>query len=75
MEASTSVPGSFLCTFSTCLPQSGTTDILVYWDDLDPTSGGEVFAWQDTTTGNDRFVISWGDVPPFLGVAPGTWQI
>jgi len=69
------VPGSFLSTFSTCLPQSGSSDILVHWDDLNPGASGDIFAWQDTTSGNDRFIISWEDVPPFLGIDGGTWQI
>jgi Ca2+-binding RTX toxin-like protein len=34
-------------------------DIAVYWDDLDPSSGGGVYVWFDGT----RFIISWEGVP------------
>jgi Ca2+-binding RTX toxin-like protein len=34
-------------------------DIAVYWDDLDPSSGGGVYAWFDGV----RFIVSWEDVP------------
>lgn len=34
-------------------------DIAVYWDDLDPSSGGGVYGWFDGT----RFIVSWEDVP------------
>jgi hypothetical protein len=69
------VPGTFLGTVSSCLPDAFASDVLVFWDDLDPSSGGDVYAWQDTANGNDRFVISWEDVPPFFGIGVGTWQI
>ena len=47
---------------NTGLPASSQTDapdIAVYWDDLDPSAGGGVYAWYDGT----RFIISWEDVP------------
>lgn len=34
-------------------------DIAVYWDDLDPSSGGGVYYWFDGT----RVIVSWEDVP------------
>lgn len=34
-------------------------DIAVYWDDLDPSSGGGIYAWFDGM----RFIVSWEDVP------------
>lgn len=33
-------------------------DIAVYWDDLDPSSGGGVYGWFDGV----RFIVSWEDV-------------
>ncbi len=33
-------------------------DIAVYWDDLDPSSGGGVYTWFDGT----RFIVSWEGV-------------
>ncbi|MCP4845275.1 MAG: hypothetical protein GY901_09270, partial [Actinomycetia bacterium] len=64
-------------TTSSCLPQTGGGDILAYWDDLNPASGGTVYHWADTTGGNDRFIVSWEDVPVYLGSTTnaGTFQV
>lgn len=53
-------PGS-VTPSNTGLPATGanTPDIAVYWDDLDPSSGGGVYTWFDGT----RFIVSWEDVP------------
>ena len=40
-------------------PSANAPDIAVYWDDLDPSSGGGVFAWYDGT----RLIVSWENVP------------
>jgi hypothetical protein len=44
------------------IPNSGTPNnaIYGYWDDLDPTEGGEIY--YKTLSGPDRFVIIWDDV-------------
>lgn len=47
---------------NTALPGSSSStdpDIAVFWDDLDPSSGGGVYTWYDGT----RFIVSWEDVP------------
>lgn len=47
---------------NTHLPASSSVDapdIAVYWDDLDPSSGGGVHAWFDGM----RFIVSWEGVP------------
>ncbi len=40
-------------------PSANAPDIAVFWDDLDPGSGGGVYTWFDGT----RFIVSWEDVP------------
>ncbi|MCO4769105.1 MAG: hypothetical protein KDA24_03690 [Deltaproteobacteria bacterium] len=67
------VAGTSLSTLSSCLPASFASDILVYWDDLNPAAGGDVYHWYDAA--GDRYIISWEDVFPFSGFAGGTWQI
>lgn len=47
---------------NTSLPASlgaSSPEIAVYWDDLDPSSGGGVYTWFDGM----RFIVSWEDVP------------
>ena len=57
-----------------CLPQtsSSTVDVAVFWDDLNPTSAGDVFTWDDTANG--RFVVSWEGVPHFSNVGAVSFQ-
>ena len=64
-------------TFSTCLPQIGTGDIHLYWDDLNPASAGGVYHWLDTSGGNNRYIISWEGVPLYGGSTTnaGTFQV
>jgi len=69
------VPGTFLSTFSTCLPDGFSSDVLVYWDDLNPSAGGDVVTWLDLTGPIDRFIVSWEGVPAFGTTGPGTFQI
>lgn len=45
-------------------------DIAVYWDDLDPSSGGGVYAWFDGT----RFIVSWENVPHGRDTSTSTSQ-
>ncbi len=62
--------------FNGCLPDGDAPAIMAFWDDLNVTAGGAIYAWHDTTAGNDRFVVSWEDIA-FWG-APGdggTFQI
>lgn len=40
-------------------PGAGAPDLAVYWDDLDPSAGGGVYAWYDGV----RYIVSWEDVP------------
>ncbi len=35
--------------------------VAIMWDDLDPSNGGAVFRWYDST--NHRFIIEWWNVP------------
>jgi len=68
-------PGSLAAT-STCLPAPAGADVLVYWDDLDPSSGGDVYTWVDGSGPAARFIISWEDVPHSQGAVgfSGTFQ-
>jgi Ca2+-binding RTX toxin-like protein len=47
---------------NTSLPAPGgvlAPNIAVYWDDLDPSAGGNVLTWYD----GQRFIVSWEHVP------------
>ena len=47
---------------NTSLPAPGgvlAPNIAVYWDDLDPSAGGNVLTWYD----GQRFIVSWENVP------------
>ncbi|BAS27042.1 PKD domain-containing protein [Limnochorda pilosa] len=48
-------------------PVPTTTDpndlLAVWWDDLRPSSGGEVYHWYDAA--DDRFVVEWHQVPRY----------
>jgi hypothetical protein len=35
-------------------------DIAVFWDEIDPLSGGGVYVWHDVSV--DRFIVSWEQV-------------
>jgi len=58
-----------------CLPFGGVpgADVFVLWDDYDPTSGGDVYTYDDTAGG--RFIISWEDVPHQLGGGAVSFQV
>ena len=57
-----------------CLPAGATSgDVLAYWDDLDPSVGGDVYTFDDTA--NNRFIVSWEDVPHFIGGGTASFQV
>ena len=60
---------SFIPYSNECLPPIFVTPdipaIGVYWDDLNVGSGGSISSWHDTANGNDRYIISWDNVPAF----------
>jgi large repetitive protein len=64
---------------NSCLPASwAPPDVAAYWDDLSVDVGGAIYAWHDTTAGNDRFVISWADIAQYYASAPAdgaTFQV
>jgi len=73
------LPGSDVGFMNQCLPSSGTLsnpppDVFPFWDDLRPVSSHDsLFASHDTSNGNDRFVVSWDEIPHIQGGAAGTW--
>ncbi|HCP46441.1 MAG TPA: hypothetical protein DIU15_10380, partial [Deltaproteobacteria bacterium] len=53
-----------------CLPVTTSAPALApHWDDLNPASSmlplDGIFAWHDTTAGNDRFIVSWENIGHF----------
>ncbi|MCK4980624.1 MAG: hypothetical protein KAS62_09515, partial [Candidatus Delongbacteria bacterium] len=53
---------------------SGEKAILApFWDDLNPTSGGEVYYYADGA--NNRFIIEWDGVVDYGSTTPNTFQI
>ena len=49
--------------------------LYVYWDDLNPGAGGEVYAETRGTAGTDlRFIAQWNNVPQFGGADANTFQ-
>jgi hypothetical protein len=58
------------------IPSSGDPNNLlaVLWDDLNPTSGGQIYYHQDTA--NQRFIVEWDGVPHYgSGGGPETFQV
>lgn len=57
------------------LPSSVSTspDIALFWDDLNPASAGDVYTKYDAS--NDRFIISWENVPHHVNVGAGSFQV
>ncbi len=54
---------------NTSLPYSGTSApfIAVFWDDLNPGSGGTVYHHLQGTAPNRQFIVEWKDVPHYGG--------
>ena len=48
-------------------------DVAVFWDSLDPSTGGAVRWYEDTVTG--RFIISWEDLPHGSGGGAVSFQV
>ena len=56
-----------------CLPWgSDNVDVAVFWDDLNPANGGDVYWEYDTV--NDRMIISWEGVPHYPNVGLASFQ-
>ena len=55
---------------STTLPNAF---IAPFWDDLNPSTDGEVYALYDSTA--DRFVVEWSGVPHYGSTAPYTFEV
>jgi hypothetical protein len=47
--------------------------ISAFWEDLNPNNGGSIRVYDDVA--NDRFVVSWIDVPHYSGGGPESFQI
>ncbi|MES3630950.1 MAG: choice-of-anchor D domain-containing protein [Longimonas sp.] len=45
------------------IPGDGTPSIAPFWFDLDPSEGGEIYAYADEE--NNRFIIQYDEVPPW----------
>jgi hypothetical protein len=59
-----------------CLPSFGGSapDLMPFWEDLDPTTGGSIYAWEDA--GNGRFVVSWEQILHYTATPQGvTFQV
>ena len=61
--------------YNECLPplSSSPPHVSVYWEDLNAGVGGQAFAWHDTTSSNDRFIISWEDYAQYYS-SPSTYD-
>ncbi len=66
-----------------CLPPLFPTfaappEVGIFWDDLNISAGGTISSWHDTTAGNNRYIISWDNVPAWGSADPtngGSFQI
>lgn len=59
------------------IPTSGEPNNLLaaYWDDLNPSNGGQIFYKQDTDpNGRLRFIVSWVGVPFYLNAGSMTFE-
>ncbi len=56
------------------LPYSdGIIMVAPFWDDLNPSSSGEVYYYHDAV--NHRFIVEWSGVPHFGGSQPYTFEV
>ncbi len=51
----------------------GIVMIAPLWDDLNPSSGGDVYYYYDAT--NHEFIVEWSQVPHFGGSQPYTFEV
>jgi len=60
-----------------CPPRSGAPNnvIAVFWDDLDPSSGGAVFSLLQGAAPNRRLTVEWANVPLYGGIGSGTFEV
>ncbi len=47
--------------------------IAPFWDDLNPSTSGEVYTYYDTET--DRFIVEWYQVPHYGASSPYTFEV
>ena len=59
---------TYVGTTNECLPTSTRVDIVPFWDDLNPSLAGAVWAADDTAAG--RVIISWEGVPNYGSELP-----
>ncbi|MCK4979571.1 MAG: choice-of-anchor D domain-containing protein, partial [Candidatus Delongbacteria bacterium] len=58
---------------NTTIPTGGELALLaVFWDDLNPVDGGEIYYYYDSA--NSRFIIEWDGVVDFSSTTPNTFQ-
>ena len=67
--------GGSIARGNACLPALtvGAPDIAAFWDDLDPSAGGGVYAWHDTVGG--RLILSWEGVPHANSPGAASFQV
>ncbi len=54
-------------------PTAGTPHLAPFWDDFNPTQGGAIYTYHDTA--EDRFIVSWQDVPHYYNVDAASFQL
>jgi hypothetical protein len=47
--------------------------IAVFWDDLNPSTGGQVYYYYDSS--NDRFIVEWYQVPHYYNSGSYTFEV
>ena len=65
--SNTSIPGTNI--------SSVDAFIAVFWDDLNPSTGGNVYYQVKGTAPNRRLIVQWDDVPRFSTSDGGTFQV
>ncbi len=56
------------------LPTDSPVDLIApFWDDLNPSSGGNVYYYADTANG--RFIVEWYQVPHYGSGGPYTFEV
>ncbi len=68
--------GSFTDYSNRCLPISETSDIIAgFWDDLNPSAGGNVYYEVRGTAPNRMFLVEWFNVPHYRNIGNATFEI